>query len=164
MAVHPGARRSVGGVEAWARAGTTVAVVFLLDQTVKQLAVASLERGVPEAVFFGVDLNLVRNTGVAFGAFANTGALVMVVTAVALVVLLGYFARHASRRGLWLPVGMLLGGALGNLADRVREGSVIDYIDPWLWPAFNVGDACIVLGVLGLLYVVEGDDEEPVSG
>jgi signal peptidase II len=164
MAVHRGARTSAGAVEAWTRAGATLATVLALDQALKQLAVASLERGVSENVFFGIDLNLVRNTGVAFGAFANTGALVMVLTAVALVVLIGYFARHATRRGLWLPVGMLLGGALGNLADRVREGSVIDFIDPVLWPAFNLGDACIVLGVLGLLYVVEGDDEGKGGG
>jgi signal peptidase II len=51
---------------------------------------------------------------------------------------------------------MLLGGALGNLADRARQGAVIDFIDPVAWPAFNVADACIVIGVLGLLYVVEG--------
>jgi signal peptidase II len=57
---------------------------------------------------------------------------------------------------LWLPVGMLLGGALGNLADRARQGAVIDFIDPVAWPAFNVADACIVIGVVALLYVVEG--------
>ena len=49
---------------------------------------------------------------------------------------------------LWLPVGLLLGGALGNLADRAREGAVIDFIDPVAWPAFNLADACIVVGVL----------------
>ena len=43
---------------------------------------------------------------------------------------------------LWLPVGLLLGGALGNLADRAREGAVIDFIDPVAWPAFNLADAC----------------------
>jgi signal peptidase II len=57
---------------------------------------------------------------------------------------------------LWLPVGMLLGGALGNLLDRARDGAVTDFIDPVWWPAFNVADACIVLGVLGLLWVIEG--------
>jgi signal peptidase II len=51
---------------------------------------------------------------------------------------------------------MLLGGALGNLLDRVRDGAVTDFIDPVLWPAFNVADSCIVLGVLGLLWVIEG--------
>jgi signal peptidase II len=57
---------------------------------------------------------------------------------------------------LWLPVGLLLGGALGNLADRAREGAVIDWIDPVAWPAFNLADACIVVGVFLLLWVVEG--------
>ena len=53
-------------------------------------------------------------------------------------------------------MGLLLGGALGNLADRAREGAVVDFIDPVAWPAFNVADSCIVVGVLALLYVVEG--------
>jgi signal peptidase II len=67
-----------------------------------------------------------------------------------------YFAFNARRPGIWLPVGAVMGGALGNLADRAREGSVIDYVDPVLWPAFNLADAAIVLGILGLLYVMEG--------
>jgi signal peptidase II len=75
---------------------------------------------------------------------------------VALSLLVGYFALHAGRAWLWLPVGLLLGGALGNLADRARESAVIDFIDPVAWPAFNLADAAIVLGVLGLLYVIEG--------
>jgi len=58
-------------------------------------------------------------------------------------------------------VGLLLGGALGNLADRAREGSVIDWIDPTFWPAFNVADSCIVIGVLLLLWVVEGRPKRP---
>jgi signal peptidase II len=56
---------------------------------------------------------------------------------------------------------MLLGGALGNLADRAREGAVIDFIDPVAWPAFNLADTCIVLGVVGLLWVVEGRPQRP---
>ena len=66
-----------------------------------------------------------------------------------LALLIGYFARNRDMPWLWLPVGLLLGGALGNLADRARVGAVIDFIDPVAWPAFNVADACIVVGVLG---------------
>ena len=69
--------------------------------------------------------------------------------------LLAYFVANRDRPWLWLPVGMLLGGALGNLADRAREGAVIDFIDPVAWPAFNVADSCIVVGVFVLLWVVE---------
>jgi signal peptidase II len=56
---------------------------------------------------------------------------------------------------------MLLGGALGNLTDRAREGAVIDFIDPVAWPAFNVADSCIVVGVVLLLWVVEGRPRRP---
>ena len=107
-------------------------------------------------MFFGLDLTHARNTGVAFGAFEDGGAVVAVLIGLSLALLLGYFAVHRERPWLWLPVGLLLGGALGNLADRAREGAVIDFIDPVAWPAFNVADSCIVIGVLALLYVVEG--------
>jgi signal peptidase II len=80
---------------------------------------------------------------------------VAVLIAVALIALLVFFATHVSLPWLWLPTGMLLGGALGNLADRARDGAVIDFIDPSFWPAFNLADASIVVGVLGLLYVAE---------
>jgi signal peptidase II len=62
---------------------------------------------------------------------------------------------------LWLPVGLLMGGALGNLADRARDGAVIDFIDPVAWPAFNVADTCIVVGVFLLLWTVEGSQKRP---
>ena len=110
-------------------------------------------------MFLGLDITNTRNRGVAFGALDGSGAMVGVLIGLALVLLIVYFALNASRPLLWLPVGMLLGGALGNLADRVREGAVIDFIDPVAWPAFNVADAMIVVGVLALLYVVEGRRE-----
>ena len=140
----------------WARALATVAVVFGLDQATKQAAVSSLDRGESVNVFFALDLTNTRNTGVAFGALQGSGAIVGALIALALVLLIAYFAAHAERAWLWLPVGMLLGGALGNLADRAREGAVIDFIDPIAWPAFNLADASIVIGVFALLYVVEG--------
>jgi signal peptidase II len=129
-----------------------------LDQATKQLAVANIGRGDQVNVFFGLDLTNTRNTGVAFGAFQGGGALVSVLIGLSLALLLGYFAVNRERPWLWLPVGLLLGGALGNLADRARVGAVIDFVDPVAWPAFNLADACIVVGVLALLYVVEGRD------
>jgi len=140
----------------WARALATLVVVLGLDQVTKQAAVSHLQRGESVNVFFALDLTNTRNRGVAFGALKDSGAIVAVLIALALMLLIAYFAAHAARVWLWLPVGMLLGGALGNLADRAREGAVIDFIDPIAWPAFNLADAAIVIGVLGLLYVVEG--------
>ena len=140
---------------AWARAGATVAVVVALDQATKQVITRSLDRGESVNVFFGIDLTNTRNTGVAFGALQGSGVLVAMLIAAVVLVLVWYFARNAERPLLWLPVGMLLGGAAGNLVDRVRVGAVIDFIDPVAWPAFNVADSCIVIGVAVLLYVLE---------
>ena len=139
----------------WALAAATTGVVVAADQALKQWAIASVSPGMSENVFFGLELTNTRNRGVAFGAFPEGGLLVAVLIAVALAGLLVFFARNADMPWLWLPVGMLLGGALGNLADRARDGAVIDFIDPSFWPAFNLADASIVLGVLALFYVAE---------
>ena len=134
----------------------TAGLVVALDQATKQLALSNIDRGHDVNVFFGLDFTNTRNTGVAFGAFQGAGLLVAILIGVSLTLLLGYFVLHRDMPLLWLPVGLLLGGALGNLADRARDGAVIDFIDPVAWPAFNLADACIVIGVLMLLWVVEG--------
>ncbi len=139
-----------------AAALVTAGVVVAVDQATKQIADRSVPRGDAVDVFPGLEIVNARNTGVAFGALAGGGILVALLIAISLVLLLGYFALHRDQPWLWLPVGLLLGGALGNLADRAREGAVIDFIDPVAWPAFNLADACIVVGVFALLYVVEG--------
>jgi signal peptidase II len=143
------------------QAGTAAAIavaglVVALDQATKQLAVTHIDQGDQVNVFFGLDLTNTRNSGVAFGAFKGGGLVVAILIGVSLALLIGYFVLHRDMPLLWLPVGLLLGGALGNLADRARDGSVIDFIDPVAWPAFNLADACIVVGVLLLLWVVEG--------
>jgi signal peptidase II len=140
---------------AWRLAAVAAAVFVALDQATKQLVIASVAPGEERNVFFGIDLTNVRNRGVAFGALEDGGPLIGVLTAVALAGLVGYFALRAETPGLWLPVGVVVGGALGNLADRARDGAVIDFIDPVVWPAFNLADAGIVIGILGVLYVVE---------
>ena len=140
----------------WARAIATAGVVVALDQLAKQAAVMGIDRGESVNVFLGLDLTNTRNDGVAFGALEGDGFVIAILIAAALALLLGYFALHSEQPWVWLPVGMLLGGALGNLADRARIGAVIDFIDPIAWPAFNLADAAIVFGVLGLLYVIEG--------
>ena len=145
----------------WRLAGATAGLVVLADQALKQRVVATVERGERDDVFFGIDITYVRNEGVAFGALGDGGVLVSVLTGVALALLVLYFAMHARRPGIWLPIGAIAGGALGNLADRAREGSVIDFVDPPLWPAFNLADVAIVVGILGLLYVIEGPRREP---
>ncbi|MFN2617335.1 MAG: signal peptidase II [Thermoleophilaceae bacterium] len=139
-----------------ARAAAAATVVAALDQATKQAVVHSIARDDSRTVFYGVDLTNTRNTGVAFGALEGGGIVVGVLIALSLTALLVYFALNAAAPWLWLPVGLILGGAVGNLVDRVRIGAVIDFIDPAFWPAFNLADSAIVIGVLALLYVIEG--------
>ncbi|HEX4734552.1 MAG TPA: signal peptidase II [Thermoleophilaceae bacterium] len=139
----------------WTLALATVGVVVVLDQLTKAWVRTDVAPQEKINVFFLLDVTNVKNTGVAFGALSGSGALVFVAVLIAMAGLLLYFAGHVTDSGLWLPVGMVFGGALGNLADRVRIDGVTDFIDPVLWPAFNVADMCIVLGVLGVLYLAE---------
>jgi signal peptidase II len=140
----------------WGRVAATVALVAALDQGTKALVRDGIARGASDGVLPGVELVHVRNPGVAFGALAGGGALVVVLTLAALAILLVFFARRPGRPLVWLPTGLLLGGAVGNLVDRARDGAVTDWIKLPHWPAFNVADMAITFGVLARLWVLEG--------
>jgi signal peptidase II len=124
-----------------------------VDQASKAIAADALGPGERIDIVLGFELADVRNRGIAFGLLADGQALVVGVTAVALVLIAGYFALNPSRPGLWIGVGLLSGGAVGNLIDRVRADEVTDFIDPPLWPAFNVADIAIVVGILLVVLV-----------
>ena len=130
-------------------------LVIVLDQATKALVRSSVAPGDRDAVLPGVELVHVRNEGVAFSRFSGGGTIVAVIVGVALVALVAYFATHLDKPLVWLPTGMLLGGALGNVIDRIRDGAVTDFIKLPGWPAFNVADISITFGVLVLLYVTE---------
>jgi signal peptidase II len=141
----------------WLRAAAVTAVVIALDQATKALVRSDVALGERKHVLPGLDIVHVRNDGVAFNQFAGGGAIVTVIVAAALLALLAYFATHLDKPLVWLPTGMLLGGALGNIVDRLRDGAVTDFIKLPAWPAFNVADMSITFGVLVLLYVIERD-------
>jgi signal peptidase II len=144
-------------IPTWRKALILTGVVIVLDQLTKSIVRSTILPGDRRQVLAGIlDLTNAHNKGVAFGALAGGGAVVAALTGLALGALIVYFVLRSNTPHLWLPVGLLLGGALGNLADRARMGSVTDFIDPRLWPAFNVADACVVCGVLVLLWVIEG--------
>ena len=138
------------------RAAALTAVVVAADQATKSLVRANVDFGSRDGVFPGVELVHVRNRGVAFGLFADGGLVLIVVGVVSVAALLTFFATHSRRPLVWLPTGLLLGGAAGNLIDRLARGYVTDFIDLPAWPAFNIADMCITFGVLTLLYVLEG--------
>jgi signal peptidase II len=135
-------------------------LVLALDQLTKHLVVSDIAVGQQNKFLPGINLVHVRNTGVAFGFFAGGGILVLVFTFTALGALLVYFAMRPGRPWLWLPTGMLVGGAIGNLIDRLAHGAVTDFIKLPFWPAFNIADMSITFGVLALLWVLEGPRAE----
>lgn len=147
---------SRGGVVGLA-AATAVAVVAL-DVAAKVLVRGELTRG-SEREVVGQLLRLVHteNEGVAFGRLSGSPVLVALLVGVAVLALVGYFLTHLDADGVWLPTGLLVGGAAGNAIDRASGGSVTDFVKLTHWPAFNVADIAITLGVIVLLVVVERD-------
>ena len=136
---------------AWARAGLVLVVVVAIDQLTKALVRSELKVGEVREVLPFLDLVRVNNDGIAFGAFGGGQALVIVALVAALCGLIVFFVLHGERRGIWLATGLLLGGALGNIIDRVRDGAVTDFIKLPHWPAFNVADIAITAGVVALV-------------
>lgn len=141
-----------------------MAAVLLLDQLTKHTLATGIAAGETKRFLPAINLVHVRNTGVAFGIFSGGGAAVLIFTLAALGLLIFYFARRPDRPLLWLPTGLLVGGALGNLIDRVGSGAVTDFIKLPLWPAFNLADMAITFGILALLYALEGGDGDRERG
>lgn len=144
--------------QAWGRAGLVLLAVLALDQLTKALVRGHVDVGSEDPIFPAVKLVHTKNRGVAFSFLEGKTALVLVVIAIAVVALLVYFARNATRPGMWVPTGLLAGGAVGNVIDRLAFGAVTDFIKLPGWPAFNVADMGITFGVIALVYVVEKED------
>jgi len=144
------------------------ALVFLVDQVSKYVILRNLSVGemwnpVPFFKRF-VTLTPVTNTGAAFGLFQEHGTLFAVV-AILVVAAIVIFYRYLPPSEVWLRIslGLQLGGALGNLLDRVRLGSVVDFIDFKIWPVFNLADTAIVSGVAILAFFLlfsQPEDEQ----
>jgi signal peptidase II len=130
--------------------------IVALDQWSKSLVRHHFlgQGGEPIPLLGGVvQINYVENRGAAFGLFQNqTTFFVLVGLVVVIAILLSY--RHLPRGSplLYLCLGLQLGGAVGNLIDRVRFGHVVDFIDLRFWPVFNVADSAITVGVAALIY------------
>lgn len=130
-----------------------------LDLATKRWAESSLEE--PIRIVAGLRLELGHNSGIAFGALTDlpTGWLIAAVTA--LVVALTVAVVRGALPIPWPAAGLLLGGAVGNLIDRVRMGEVTDFIKVPHWPAFNVADSAITTGVVCLIVAMLWTSEEP---
>jgi len=131
------------------------AIVVALDQLSKYLVRANMDPGqsIPEHGFFRFTYG--TNTGGVFGLFANQTFLITVAAVISVVVILLY-SRHRMAQSMLVKVslGMILGGSIGNLIDRVRLGEVTDFIDIGAWPVFNLADSAIDIGVVLLIIYI----------
>lgn len=126
--------------------------VLALDQTTKELVRTLMDRGESWPDGWPVRLYYVTNTGAAFGILKDQTGFLLVTTMIGLAAIYLYY-RYPPFDHLVAPVaiGMILGGAIGNLVDRLRLGRVTDFIDFPFWPSFNVADSSIVIGITILL-------------
>jgi signal peptidase II len=156
-------RRKLGaGPLQWVCLGTVAAAAIFGDQLTKHLVRTNLRLDEAEKVIGPLTIHRVQNSGIAFGLFSSATAVVTVLTAVAVGWMLVFFARSGSRHPV-LPaaLGLLIGGSVSNLVDRVRLGHVTDFIDLRWWPAFNLADSFIVVGVAILLIALAASDRKP---
>ena len=139
---------SSSGPARLAVAAGVVAAVVLVDQLTKWWAVDRLALE-PFHVVWRMDLALSRNTGSAFSLFQGATGLIVVI-AVALVAALLVMVWRAPTLGRAATLGLILGGALGNLSDRFFRsgGAVVDFVEFHFWPTFNVADACVTVGCI----------------
>lgn len=137
----------------WLLAALLAAAVFAADQAAKAAVEAHIAVGERVDVLGPLQLTLAYNRGIAFGLAGGAGVSLVLFTLAALAVVGYLFSREAGRPGMWVAAGLLAGGALGNLADRLRAGEVTDFVDLPPWPPFNIADVAITFGV-GLMVVL----------
>jgi signal peptidase II len=157
------AERSLGaGLWQWGGLATVAIAAVLADQVTKRVVTHTLALDQAEHVIGPLSIHHVQNSGIAFGLFSSATAGVTVVTSIAVIWMLVFFARSGSRHPV-LPaaLGLLIGGSVSNLLDRIRLGHVTDFIDFRYWPAFNLADSFIVIGVVILLGALVVADRKP---
>ena len=155
-------RSLAAGPWQWAGLLAVVAAAVTGDQLTKHVVTSSLALDQSTHVLGPLSIHRVDNSGIAFGLFTSATAAVIVLTALAVCWMLVYFARRGARHPV-IPaaLGLLIGGSVSNLVDRVRLGHVTDFIDFGWWPAFNLADSFIVIGVAILVAALFGADRRP---
>jgi signal peptidase II len=145
----------------WISLGSVALAAVIADQLTKAIVTSRLDLGDEVHVVGPFSLHHVTNSGIAFGLFASATSIVILLTSVAVAWMLYFFARSGSRHPV-LPValGLVIGGSVSNLVDRVRLGHVTDFLDVRYWPAFNLADTFIVVGVAALLLALVLSDRK----
>ena len=143
----------------WASLATVAFSALGADQLTKAIVTSRLDLFDEVHVVGPVSIHHVTNSGIAFGLFSSATPIVILLTTFAVAWMLYFFARSGSRHPI-LPValGLVMGGSVSNLVDRVRLGHVTDFLDLRYWPAFNLADTFIVVGVAALLLALVVSD------
>lgn len=147
------AERPLGaGSRQWLGLAAIAVAALAADQLTKQVVARALALNEEVEIAGPFSIHHVHNSGIAFGLFSRATSIVIALTALAVLWMLVFFARAGARHPV-LPValGFVLGGSVSNLLDRVRLGHVTDFLDLRYWPAFNLADVFIVVGV-GILF------------
>jgi signal peptidase II len=145
----------------WASLGAVALAALGADQLTKAIVTNRLDMYDEVHIVGPFSIHHVTNSGIAFGLFASATSIVILLTGIAVAWMLYFFARSGSRHPV-LPValGLVIGGSVSNLVDRVRLGHVTDFLDVRYWPAFNLADTFIVVGVAALLLALIVSDRK----
>ena len=156
MRRHPSFYQAISLFTSHAPAWAALALVLILDRATKMLVLATMQPGQSIPVIANVfHLTFLRNTGIAFSFFQDANAAFIAISS-AIIVMIGFFLSQVKKeeRLLNICLGALLGGALGNLIDRVLYGSVIDFLDFRVWPVFNAADSAITISAICLVVLL----------
>lgn len=133
----------------------TFLLVLVIDQISKEISKEAYSQSGPKQIIGPFELVSVANKGIAFGQLDGLGpAVLLLFVTVILAALIYYFVNHAAMPLLWLAVGMITGGAIGNVIDRIGQGAVHDFISVSFWPAFNLADVFVSIGAVILFFTV----------
>lgn len=134
--------------------------VLLLDQVIKRIIIQYLTLGESIPIISNyVSLTLIYNTGAGFGILKGNNKLLIFATIIILGIIFYYYDKLPENRYVYSAVGLIIGGTLGNLLDRLKYGHVVDFIDLGFWPAFNLADSAITIGVAILfIYLLKTKD------
>ena len=152
-------KRLGAGPVQWLSFGAVALCALGADQLTKWLVASRLALGSSVTVAGPLKISHVQNSGIAFGFFSQSTSMVIALTAAVVVWMVFFFARSGARHPL-LPaaLGLVIGGSVSNLFDRVASGHVTDFIDFNFWPSFNLADTFIVLGVSTLIFFLVAPD------
>ncbi len=158
-AISVAERRFGAGLWQWLSFGIVALAGFGADQLTKWLVSSRLDLGSSVHVAGPLDISHVRNSGIAFGLFSRSTSLVIVLTSAIVLWVFLFFARSGARHPL-LPaaLGLVIGGSVSNLFDRISNGYVTDFVDFDFFPSFNLADSFIVLGVGLLMFFLIAPD------